>query len=81
MRYDELEGAMLADGFEDAILGVAYRACSMPVVAYDYHSCIEILVDRDGMSWSEALDYFEFNVVGAFVGEGTPVFIERDCDD
>jgi hypothetical protein len=28
------------------------------------------------MSWEEAVEYFDFNVAGAWVGESTPVFLE-----
>ena len=30
---------------------------------------------RDGMTQEEALEFFEFNVVGAWVGEQTPIFV------
>ena len=67
--------ALLADGFEDALVGVCERIGAMPVVAYDRNECVNILMDRDGMTYEEAVEYFEFNVVGAYVGEGTPVFL------
>lgn len=74
---DTVDEIMLADGFDDAILGIAQR-CGQPVVAvYDAQKCIEILMSRDGMGWEEAREYYEFNVVGAWVGPGTPVFLER----
>ena len=67
---------LFADGFEEAILGLARKACHPEVVAYDYERCVQILVERDDMTEEEAREYMEFNVVGAFVGERTPVFIE-----
>ena len=30
---------------------------------------------KDGMSEDEAEEYFEFNVTGAWVGHGTPIFV------
>lgn len=69
---DEL---LFADGFYNAVMGVASRAGQPDVVAYDYEKCVQILVERDDMTEEEALEYMEFNVVGAFVGERTPVFI------
>jgi hypothetical protein len=36
-------------------------------------------MDRDGMHEEEAEEYFEFNVAGAWVGHGTPVFVRRIC--
>jgi hypothetical protein len=68
--------ALFADGFEDAIIGIARRFSLPPLVAYDYNKCIEILVD-DGMTAEEAMEYFEFNVQGSWMGEGTPIFIEE----
>ena len=64
--------ALFADGFDDAIMGydaVGYR------VVYDYDKCMEILQERDGMTPSESHEFMEFNVVGAYVGDFTPLFI------
>ena len=69
------EEALLADGFEDAIVGICERFGAVPVVAYDRDKCIEILMDRDGMEDEEAVEYFEFNVAGSYVVDGTPVFL------
>jgi hypothetical protein len=69
------EEALLADGFEDAIIGIAER-CSQPALAvYDATKCIQILVDRDGMDHDEAEEFFIFNTLGAWVGEHTPLFM------
>lgn len=66
---------LFADGFDDAILGVARRCGSPDVVAYDYAKCADMLVARDGMSHEDAVEWMEFNVVGAYVGPRTPVFV------
>ena len=75
MKREDLdyEGLLFADGFDEAIIGVAERIGMEPVVAYDTNKIIEIL-SRD-MTEDEAVEYFEFNVLGAYVGERTPVFI------
>ena len=63
-----------ADGFDEAIIGVA-RRCSQPdLLAYSVTKCLEILME-DGMTYEEAQEYFEFNVAGAWVGEETPVWV------
>lgn len=64
--------ALFADGFDDAIIG--YDAVGFRVV-YDYDKCSDILMKRDGMTKHEAHEFMEFNVVGAFVGDFTPLFI------
>jgi hypothetical protein len=33
-------------------------------------------MERDGMSREDAEEYFDFNVAGAWVGEGMPVFLD-----
>ena len=63
-----------ADGFDKAFIGVCHRAGQEPVIAYDYHKCIAVLVEDQNMSYDEAVEYFQFNVAGAYVGEYTPAF-------
>jgi len=63
---------LLADGFEDALIGITEGMNSVAV--YDYESCVHILTEQD-MSYDEAVEYMDFNVTGAYVGEKTPVFV------
>jgi hypothetical protein len=67
----DYEGLLFADGFDEAIIGVEERA---GVVAYDIDKIIEILMRE--MTEDEAVEYFEFNILGAYVGEKTPVYIK-----
>ena len=68
------EEALLADGFEDAFVGIA-RQFTRVLALYDYDKCLDILMKRDEMDQDTAEEYMEFNVLGAWVGENTPVFI------
>ena len=68
--YDE-EEFLFADGFDDAILGLC---CHSLRVIYDYDLMIEILEDQ-GMEEMEAIEYLEFNVLNAYVGPQTPIFM------
>tara|TARA_R110002110_G_scaffold363218_1_gene573077 strand:- start:82 stop:327 length:246 start_codon:yes stop_codon:yes gene_type:complete len=69
---------LFADGFEKAFVGLTIPSSNRNEVAvYDYMLCIDVLMKRDGMNEEDAIDYFYFNVVGAYVGEYTPVFINR----
>lgn len=71
------EEMLMADGFDEALIGYAQR-CGQPALAvYDRNKCIDIMVERDGMSYEEAEEFFEFNVVGAWVGDRTPLFLCR----
>jgi hypothetical protein len=68
----EDEEILLANGFEDAFLGIASQF-NRRFAVYDRAKCIEILA-KD-MSYDEAEEYFQFNVEGAWVGENTPAFM------
>ena len=67
------EEALLADGFEQALLG--HTQGPNIVAVYEYDLCVHILMDRDGMTCEEAIEYMDFNVTGSYVGKKTPIFI------
>jgi len=68
----------LANGFDDAFVGTTISAFGRKQVAlYDYDKCILILMHDNHMSEEDAIEYFDFNVIGAWVGEGTPIFINQ----
>jgi hypothetical protein len=67
--------ALVCDGFDDAIIGVAERINLGPVVAYSVDKIINIMMERDGMTYEEALEFYDYNIVGSWMGEYTPVFI------
>jgi len=68
---------MFYDGLDEAILGVADRFNMSTVVAYDFDKVIDIFMKRDGMTYDEAYEYFNFNVIGGWNGEKTPLFIRK----
>lgn len=68
--------ALLADGFEAALLGTAegWFGNSHRIVAlYDLLRCVEVLIGA-GMDEDEATEWLEYNVTGAYMGPTTPVF-------
>ena len=73
---DAYADALLADGFEEAFVGFGFQF-NTAVAVYDRARCIQILMTRDGMTDEDADEYFSFNVIGAWVGPHTPVFITR----
>jgi|TARA_R110000803_G_scaffold46425_9_gene97491 acetamidase/formamidase len=80
--WDELmlelieEECLLADGFEIALVGIS--AGINPVAVYDVNKMVNVLKQRDEMTHEEALEYLSFNVISAYVGEKTPIFINLD---
>jgi hypothetical protein len=83
--------ALLLDGFDEAIIGMAERINLGPIIAYDVEKIIEILANdmeveeddlEDGQSIEDlkismAYEYFYFNIQGAWMGENTPIFISK----
>ena len=71
--YDIDEFAFYED-YNDAFVGVINLFGEEPRVCYDYEKVISILISQ-GMSNDEAIEYFEYNVIGTYCGEHTPCFI------
>ena len=64
--------ALFADGFDGAIIGYDATGCC---AVYEYDKCLKVLMERDDMNYPEAHEYMEFNVINAYVGDFTPIFI------
>lgn len=65
--------AALLDGYEHALIGVSTRFGQDPIAIYDKEVILQTL-ERD-MTREEAIEYFEFNIIGAYV-ENCPSFLE-----
>ena len=76
-----------ANGFDDCVVGIG-RQFNRDVVVYDQDKVIQKLASEfteyceynhdEGYEcdhYSEAEEYFEFNMVGGYVGVNTPVYI------
>ena len=77
----EDEKLVKADGLEDAIIGVGSRINMPEVLIYSYNKCNDIFMDRDGMTHEEAIEWMDFNVTGAGLGETTPIFVHEIPSD
>ena len=66
------EQFLKADGLDDAIIGVDEKSM---VLIYSVSKCIDILAEKIG-SVEEAIEYFSFNVSGAYMGEKTPIWCQ-----
>jgi hypothetical protein len=73
------ETVSLADGFEQAFVGIA-RQFNKVMAVYDLTKCLAVLMEQ-GMDLDSAKEYMEFNVTGAWVGENTPAFLTSAPDD
>lgn len=68
------EEAMLVDGHDDSLVGYDTQGRAVYLVK----NIIETLMERDGMSQDEAIEFFDFNIAGAFVGEYTPIYMYEE---
>jgi hypothetical protein len=66
-----------ADGFDDCLVGLGFRFGNRGTLVYDQAKVIEKLKQDSKMTEEEAFEYYEFNILGAFVGENMPIFVEK----
>lgn len=80
-RMDQLLGeaeALLMNPqalYNPCLIGTGERAGGMLVAAYDMEKVIEAMAGDNGWDMDEAREFFEFNVLGAYVGDKSPVFV------
>lgn len=67
------EQALFADGFDEALVGIDQ---SDYVAVYDADKCIDILMQTSGMNQEDAAEYFDFNILGSYMGEYTPRYLK-----
>jgi hypothetical protein len=80
ISYETDEEMLLMDGFEDAFIGFSKR-CGQPTLAtYSFLKMLQVLVDRDDMSFEEAEEYIMYNCEGAWMGELTPIILHEYID-
>ena len=60
--------------FDVAIIGVLERFGAVSAACYDYEKVMQVLMDR-GMNAEDAREWYEFNILGAWMGDTTPVFV------
>ena len=56
------------------------RQTDTPCAVYSRGKCIDALMEAEGWDYEGAVDWYEFNTSGAWVGEGTPTFLSH-CDN
>jgi hypothetical protein len=81
---DHMDKILLADGHEDAFMGIVESFGLEPRALYDYEMCVKKIRDEFspeviGMNERDemAREFMEYNVVQAYVGEHTPAFMRH----
>jgi hypothetical protein len=61
--------------YDRALIGITEGIASSGVAVYDAAKCIQALAEDNDWPYDEALEWFNFNTSGAYVGEATPIFV------
>lgn len=63
----------LPNEFDSAVLGTSQRIGMEDCIVYDVNEVLLILMQD--MSEEDALEHFDYNIAGSYVGETTPIFL------
>jgi hypothetical protein len=69
------EDVLLMDGFDEAFIGYSQRINEPVLAVYSWEKMVDVCIKRDGMTYDEATEYIEYNCIGAWVGERTPIIV------
>jgi hypothetical protein len=77
-QLEEAEALLLEprEFFDEALLGISDSAQGQRVAVYEIGKCIAALMKGYEWDFETAQEWFEFNTIGAYVGEGTPLFLD-----
>ena len=73
---DHKDKILLADGFDNCLIGFRSKGGN-PVAVYDKWKMIKQLAKDLDTHDGEALEYFDYNIEGAYVGEFTPIYVDK----
>ena len=72
--HEENPEALQCDGYDDCCIGIVRRCGHEPLALYSIDKMIAKMMVDDDMEEIEAIEHFEYNVIGAWMGDGTPCF-------
>ena len=79
--------ALVLPGYDRAIVGVLERCGQPAIVVYSVEKCIDVICEMlpddnadPESTYLDAVEYFNFNVVGAWVGDSGPGFLYEFAD-
>jgi hypothetical protein len=71
------EGAIILDGFNDAIVGITEEFGGIKRLLYSKDKILKIL-QENLMTQSEAEEYYDYNIVGLYAGDQNPIFLDLE---
>ena len=73
MLNEFAEGAIILDNFDDCIVGISEQFGEGNRIVYSKDMIIKKLCEE--MSEEEALEYYDYNILGGYFGEQNPIFL------
>ena len=73
--HEYAEGAVLLTGLDNAIVGIVEDFTGRKIL-YSKPKILNILMVRDGMTESEAQEFYDYNILGLYASELNPVFLD-----
>lgn len=70
------KGAILLDGLEEAIIGIVEEFGNGPRILYSKKKIIEILMERDSMTELDAIEFYDYNILGLYASPQNALFLE-----
>jgi len=71
--------ALKIDGFDEALIGIADAWDSSGKkeerFVYNGETLTMLIMQRDGSTFEDAMEYIKFNIEGAYVGPNTPIIV------
>lgn len=76
-RYGDQYAIMTADGFDHAVIGFSTEGGVFRLI-YSVDRCLQKLMAESSMTLFEAREFFDYNVICAYVGPLTPIWCVDD---
>tara|TARA_B100000927_G_C16315568_1_gene409230 strand:+ start:324 stop:734 length:411 start_codon:yes stop_codon:yes gene_type:complete len=64
--------------FDNAYIGYATKGPKDPVACYEFSLIMDCLIDQDDMQEQDAVEHFDYNIRGSWLGDNTPVIMHLD---
>ena len=74
-HFENGDNLIVLHGFTQALVGISEKFGEDPRLVYSKDLILELLQKEDGLTLDEAEEHFYFNIIGTYMGKGTPVFI------
>jgi hypothetical protein len=69
------EEMLFADGYDNCLLGVLELFGHPPIAVYDKTKVLAEIMRDTELTYEDALEHYEYNMLGSYVGESTPAYL------